>query len=132
MPPLDDEVRMLDLRDQILVRLDQSISFYLISFAQAVPKDIEDLVVVGKLSRTCPYFGTRRAIPQAEVTLALTICQAFSHAKFQLVTLPYNLLLSKSARESLGIDLKGQIVVIDEAHSALSNDVIVVVTQFIS
>ncbi len=35
----------------------------------------------------------------------------------QLVTLPYNLLLQKSAREALGIDLKDQIVIIDEAHS---------------
>lgn len=36
---------------------------------------------------------------------------------FQLVTLPYNLLLQKSAREALGIDLSNQIVIIDEAHS---------------
>jgi type I site-specific restriction-modification system R (restriction) subunit len=35
----------------------------------------------------------------------------------KLVTLPYNLLLQKSAREALGIDLKNQIVLIDEAHS---------------
>jgi DEAD_2 len=38
----------------------------------------------------------------------------------QLVTLPYNLLLQKSAREALGIDLRGQVVIIDEAHSTLS------------
>jgi chromosome transmission fidelity protein 1 len=35
----------------------------------------------------------------------------------KIVTLPYNLLLQKSAREALGIDLKDQIVLIDEAHS---------------
>ncbi len=35
----------------------------------------------------------------------------------KLVTLPYNLLLQKSAREALGIKLKDQIVIIDEAHS---------------
>lgn len=50
-PPMDDETRMLDLRDQIL----------------AAPKDIEDLVLTGQASETCPYFGTRRAIPQAQV-----------------------------------------------------------------
>jgi chromosome transmission fidelity protein 1 len=33
------------------------------------------------------------------------------------VTLPYNLLLQKSAREALGIKLEGNIVIIDEAHS---------------
>lgn len=38
----------------------------------------------------------------------------------QLVTLPYNLVLQKSAREALGIDLTGQILVIDEAHSPSS------------
>jgi Rad3-related DNA helicase len=36
-----------------------------------------------------------------------------------LVTLPYNLLLQKAAREALGIDLKDHIVIIDEAHSML-------------
>ena len=35
----------------------------------------------------------------------------------QMVTLPYNLLLQKNAREALDIDLTNQIVVIDEAHS---------------
>lgn len=33
------------------------------------------------------------------------------------MTLPYNLLLSKTAREALGIDLRGHIVIVDEAHS---------------
>lgn len=31
--------------------------------------------------------------------------------------LPYNLLLQRTAREALGIDLTGQVVIIDEAHS---------------
>ena len=31
--------------------------------------------------------------------------------------MPYNLLLQKTAREALGIDLSNQIVVVDEAHS---------------
>ncbi|KAK7048171.1 ATP-dependent DNA helicase CHL1 [Favolaschia claudopus] len=86
LPPLDEDYRMVDFRDQIL----------------SAPKDIEDLASVGRLAQTCPYFGSRRAIPQAE-----------------LVTLPYNLLLQKTAREALGIDLTDQIVIIDEAHNLI-------------
>ncbi|KAL0576051.1 ATP-dependent DNA helicase chl1 [Marasmius crinis-equi] len=83
---IDDHV-MNDFRDEIL----------------ATPKDIEDLATAGRLSNVCPYFASRRAIPQAE-----------------LVTLPYNLLLQKSSREALGIDLTNQIVVVDEAHNLIS------------
>ncbi|KAK0187881.1 helicase C-terminal domain-containing protein [Armillaria mellea] len=86
LPPIDDDYRMTEFRDQIL----------------ASPKDIEDLATAGRIVNLCPYFGSRRAIPQAE-----------------LVTLPYNLLLQKSAREALGIDLKDQIVIIDEAHNLI-------------
>lgn len=42
---------MLDLRDHIL----------------ATPRDIEDLLELGKELGTCPYYGSRRAIPQAQV-----------------------------------------------------------------
>lgn len=68
----------------------------------ATVRDIEDLVLEGKERQVCPYYATRKAVKQA-----------------QLVTLPYNLLLQKNAREALGIDLTDQIVVIDEAHSEL-------------
>ncbi|PFH53881.1 hypothetical protein AMATHDRAFT_186475 [Amanita thiersii Skay4041] len=88
LPTLDNgETRMIEFRDQIL----------------ASPKDIEDLAELGRIAGTCPYFGSRRAIPQAE-----------------LVTLPYNLLLQRSARDALGIDLTGQVVIIDEAHNLIS------------
>ncbi|KAI5835242.1 DNA repair helicase [Schizophyllum commune Tattone D] len=86
LPSQEEEAAMLDLRDQIL----------------ATPKDIEELATTGRASGICPYFGSRKAIDQAE-----------------LVTLPYNLLFQKSAREALGIDLKDQIVVIDEAHNVI-------------
>ncbi|KAH0832205.1 putative DNA repair helicase [Lanmaoa asiatica] len=86
LPLPEDQARLLDLRDQIL----------------ASPKDIEDLAIAGRNAQTCPYYGSRRAIPQAE-----------------LVTLPYNLLLQRTAREALGIDLSNQIVIIDEAHNLI-------------
>ncbi len=49
-----------------------------------------------------PYFAARSSAKQA-----------------QLVTLPYNLLLQKDARNALGISLEGCIVLIDEAHNLI-------------
>ncbi|WRT67408.1 uncharacterized protein IL334_004379 [Kwoniella shivajii] len=65
-------------------------------------KDIEDIVTVGRKSCVCPYYATRRAVKQS-----------------QIVTLPYNLLLQKNAREALDINLKDQVIVIDEAHNLI-------------
>ncbi|CBI36138.3 unnamed protein product, partial [Vitis vinifera] len=62
--------------------------------------DIEDLVHLGRRMGTCPYYGSRSIIPAAD-----------------LVVLPYQSLLSKSSRESLGLNLKNNIVIIDEAHN---------------
>ena len=44
----------------------------------------------------------------------LTFC-----LNFQLVVLPYNILLHKSTREACGIKLKGNVVIIDEAHNLI-------------
>ncbi|CAA6671599.1 unnamed protein product [Spirodela intermedia] len=62
--------------------------------------DIEDLIDLGKKIGTCPYYGARRVVPAADI-----------------VILPYQSLLLKSARESLGLNLKNNIVIIDEAHN---------------
>ncbi|XP_033095737.1 ATP-dependent DNA helicase DDX11-like [Anneissia japonica] len=62
--------------------------------------DIEQLVHVGKEIKSCPYYGTRLAIPEAQV-----------------VVLPYNTLLHKSTRQACGIKLEGNIIIIDEAHN---------------
>jgi chromosome transmission fidelity protein 1 len=62
--------------------------------------DIEDLVRIGRSIGTCPYYGSRNMVPAAD-----------------LVVLPYQSLLSKSSRESLGLNLKNSIIVIDEAHN---------------
>ncbi|KAH8175198.1 hypothetical protein LIA77_03616 [Sarocladium implicatum] len=64
--------------------------------------DIEDLHQLGKSLAVCPYYASRTALPSAEI-----------------ITLPYPLLLQKSAREALGIQLEGSIVVIDEAHNIM-------------
>ncbi|KAJ3105385.1 ATP-dependent DNA helicase chl1 [Phlyctochytrium planicorne] len=65
-------------------------------------KDIEDLVVLGKKTCICPYYGARNAIGSSE-----------------LVTVPYNIILQKSSRESYKIKLKNSIVVFDEAHNLI-------------
>ena len=62
--------------------------------------DIEDLARIGKKIGTCPYYGSRDMVRSAD-----------------LVVLPYQSLLLKSARESLGLNLKNSVVIIDEAHN---------------
>ncbi|KAL6996479.1 RNA helicase [Sarracenia purpurea var. burkii] len=62
--------------------------------------DIEDLVRLGSRIGTCPYYGSRSMVHSAD-----------------LVVLPYQSLLSKSSRESLGLNLKNNIIIIDEAHN---------------
>ncbi|XP_041015216.1 ATP-dependent DNA helicase DDX11 [Juglans microcarpa x Juglans regia] len=68
--------------------------------SQQAALDIEDLVSIGRKMGTCPYYGSRSMLPAAD-----------------LVVLPYQSLLSKSSRESLGLKLKNNIVIIDEAHN---------------
>lgn len=70
--------------------------------ALATLRDIEDMGSLGKQIGICPYYASRTAIKPAEI-----------------VTLPYPLLLQKSAREALGLSLKGHVVIIDEAHNLM-------------
>lgn len=70
--------------------------------ALATVPDIEDTYRIGKELHVCPYYASRTAILGAEV-----------------ITLPYPLLLQKSAREALGIKLEGSVVIIDEAHNIM-------------
>lgn len=70
--------------------------------AMAQVRDIEDLVQLGRDMNTCPYYASRTSAKQA-----------------QLITLPYNLLLQRTARQSLGISLKGSVIIIDEAHNLI-------------
>ncbi|KAF2653464.1 ATP-dependent RNA helicase-like protein chl1 [Lophiostoma macrostomum CBS 122681] len=70
--------------------------------ALAKIRDIEDLALLGKRLSICPYYASRPATRYCEI-----------------VTLPYPLLLQKSAREALGISLKDHVVIIDEAHNLM-------------
>ncbi|KAJ4992593.1 DNA repair helicase [Stagonosporopsis vannaccii] len=71
-------------------------------YALAKIRDIEDLGALGKKLGVCPYYASRSATKFCEI-----------------VTLPYPLLLQRSAREALGLSLKDHIVVIDEAHNLM-------------
>ncbi|KAH8819716.1 helicase C-terminal domain-containing protein [Xylogone sp. PMI_703] len=71
-------------------------------YTLATIRDIEDLGSLGKRIGICPYYASRSAINQAEI-----------------VTLPYPLLLQKTAREALNLSVKGHVVVIDEAHNLM-------------
>lgn len=64
------------------------------------PKDIEETLLLGDETHTCPYYASREAIAYAQV-----------------VCMPYNLLLQAEARQSLGINLQNRIVIFDEAHN---------------
>ncbi|XP_021777707.2 ATP-dependent DNA helicase DDX11 isoform X5 [Papio anubis] len=70
--------------------------------ALAEVKDIEQLLALGKEARACPYYGSRLAIPAA-----------------QLVVLPYQMLLHAATRQAAGIRLQEQVVIIDEAHNLI-------------
>ncbi|XP_053363401.1 Fanconi anemia group J protein [Clarias gariepinus] len=62
--------------------------------------DIEELVSLGSKLRSCAYYAARELMQDA--------CIVFC---------PYNYLLDPLIRESMDINLKGQIVVLDEAHN---------------
>jgi chromosome transmission fidelity protein 1 len=53
------------------------------------------------------------------VSPPLEVTEELTYIHTQIVTLPYPLLLQKSAREALSISLKGHIIIIDEAHNLL-------------
>ncbi|XP_064119923.1 Fanconi anemia group J protein-like isoform X2 [Macrobrachium nipponense] len=62
--------------------------------------DIEDLVVLGKKIGACPYFSARSLRETADIVFC-----------------PYNYLIDPLIRDSMGIELKNQIIVLDEAHN---------------
>lgn len=65
-------------------------------------RDIEDTIKVSQELKTCPYYSTRKSIEDGQVILV-----------------PYNSILHKNTRVSLGIDLKNNILIVDEAHNLL-------------
>ncbi|KAK9816819.1 hypothetical protein WJX72_005361 [[Myrmecia] bisecta] len=66
----------------------------------ATPLDVEELAKLGRRKLICPYYSARRALPEAD-----------------LVLLPYSALLLQDTRDSLGVQLEGSVVIVDEAHN---------------
>ncbi|XP_073538970.1 regulator of telomere elongation helicase 1 [Phyllobates terribilis] len=62
--------------------------------------DIEDLVKSGTKHRACPYYLSRNLKQQADI-----------------IFMPYNYLLDSKSRKAHNIDLKGTVVIFDEAHN---------------
>ncbi|XP_043286504.1 Fanconi anemia group J protein homolog [Venturia canescens] len=64
------------------------------------PWDIEDLVEAGREAKACPYFAARSLMAEADIVFC-----------------PYNYIIDPVIRENMQIDLKGSIVILDEAHN---------------
>lgn len=94
-------------------------------------RDIEDMGTVGRALEICPYYASRATIKPSEVRM-LEYDNCRSLIALQIITLPYPLLLQKSARDALGISLKDHVLIIDEAHNlmdAISSVYSVAITQ---
>lgn len=106
LPSKDDDALLLQFRDHAL----------------ATVKDIEDIGKVGKEIGICPYYASRSVIKHSEVSKHASSttgkCMLLILG-WQIVTLPYPLLLQRSAREALNLSVKGHIVIIDEAHNLM-------------
>jgi chromosome transmission fidelity protein 1 len=105
-----DEKIHLSGREPALDTLAASICSYKHSHAENVLSeyalanilDIEDLVSAGHKMHACPYYASRKAMKYA-----------------QIVCMPYNFLISEDIRNSIGLNLNGRVVVIDEAHNII-------------
>lgn len=62
--------------------------------------DIEELVSLGKKVKACPYYTARELMEDADIIFC-----------------PYNYLLDAQIRESMDINLKEQVIILDEAHN---------------
>lgn len=72
------------------------------NFSLSEVMDIEELVHVATEEKSCAYYSSRSAAKDC-----------------QLIMVPYQNLFNKATREQCGINLKDNVVIIDEAHNLL-------------
>ena len=65
-------------------------------------RDVEDAAEIGWDMGTCAYYGSRAAIKHAEI-----------------IAMPYSMLLHAGTRQSSGITVDGNVIIIDEAHNII-------------
>jgi chromosome transmission fidelity protein 1 len=87
-PFLSDEASIRLLRDRLL----------------ASGRDIEDATTLGRDMGACAYYGSRKAVAQA-----------------QIVALPYTMLLHRGTRIAMGLHVENCVVIIDEAHNLIDS-----------
>ncbi|XP_066594564.1 Fanconi anemia group J protein homolog [Prorops nasuta] len=64
------------------------------------PWDVEEFVQLGRQNGACPYFAARDLMMQAYIVFC-----------------PYNYILDPFIRETMQINLKGTVIILDEAHN---------------
>lgn len=62
--------------------------------------DIEDLVKVGEMVQGCSYFGAQAMAEVADIVFC-----------------PYNYIINPQIRKAMEISVKGNIIILDEAHN---------------
>ncbi|XP_065201567.1 Fanconi anemia group J protein homolog isoform X2 [Planococcus citri] len=97
--------QLLDPRSGMGCRFHKNVrNYHVLSDLQAqgleTPWELEDLVVFGKKRTVCPYFVARELMADADIIFC-----------------PYNYLIDPLVRNSMKIDLKGSIIIVDEAHN---------------
>ncbi|XP_063976651.1 ATP-dependent DNA helicase DDX11 [Diachasmimorpha longicaudata] len=75
---------------------------YLIADIVTTVHDIEEIVKTAKEIQTCAYYASRKSLQDGQV-----------------IVLPYNSILHKNTRLTSGINLKDNVIIIDEAHNLL-------------
>lgn len=89
---------------------------------KALAQDIEDLVSIGKMKKTCPYYETRDRMDDAGrhgqkgIIFQKIWCQNV-RALTDLILLPYNYVLDPTVRDANKLKFQNSILIFDEAHN---------------